>query len=204
MEIQTSTGQKAYRAECHGVFENGSACMAAAKNLCGSRNVHVLQTLEGTNTSGDAREVIFDCVQPAPVAATPPPVPVPASVPAPAPAPTPAPRKIVLDGKTNFDFDSAALTLNAKALLERLVAESQGAKFAAVTVEGFTDSSGSDAYNLALSERRAQAVLDYLRDRGLSADRFLAKGYGRANPVASNATASGRAENRRVEVTLVP
>ncbi|WP_160110224.1 OmpA family protein [Caballeronia arvi] len=146
----------------------------------------------------DPRDVIFTCdtpAQPAPV--TPPPAPQPAPA-------APAPRKVVLDEKTNFAFDSAALTPTAKDVLDKLVGESQGTKFASVTVEGYTDSTGPDAYNVNLSQRRAQAVLDYLKGHGLDAANFSAKGFGKSNPIASNATSEGRAENRRVEVTLTP
>ena len=92
----------------------------------------------------------------------------------------------------------------AKGILNQLVAESQGANFASVTVEGYTDSTGPNAYNVSLSQRRAQAVLTYLKERGLHADNYSVKGFGKANPIASNATSVGRAENRCVEVTLTP
>lgn len=205
-QIQTSDGQKAYRAECYGVFENGSACMAAAQKMCGNQPLNVLQTLAGTQTPSDPRNVIFTCATPvqaapvAPVTSTPAPEPQPAPVKAAAPAP----RKILLDEKTNFAFDSAVLTPKAKGILNQLVAESQGANFASVTVEGYTDSTGPNAYNVSLSQRRAQAVLTYLKERGLHADNYSVKGFGKANPIASNATSVGRAENRRVEVTLTP
>ncbi|SAL16025.1 OmpA/MotB domain-containing protein [Caballeronia arvi] len=197
-EIQMSNGQKAFRAECFGIFESGSACMTAAQKMCGSKNVALLQTSAGTMAPSDPRDVIFTCdtpAQPAPV--TPPPAPQPAPA-------APAPRKVVLDEKTNFAFDSAALTPTAKDVLDKLVGESQGTKFASVTVEGYTDSTGPDAYNVNLSQRRAQAVLDYLKGHGLDAANFSAKGFGKSNPIASNATSEGRAENRRVEVTLTP
>ena len=69
-----------------------------------------------------------------------------------------------------------------------------------VSVEGHTDSIGSDAYNQKLSERRAQAVRDYLVSQGIDAARISVKGWGKAKPVASNKTEAGRAENRRVEI----
>lgn len=96
------------------------------------------------------------------------------------------------------------MTPKARSILDKLVADSKGANFASVTVEGYTDSMGPDAYNLGLSQRRAQAVLDYLKGHGLSAENFAMKGFGKANPIASNATSVGRAENRRVEVMLTP
>ena len=69
-------------------------------------------------------------------------------------------------------------------------------------IEGHTDSVGSKATNQALSERRANAVRDYLISNGISADRLTAQGFGEDNPIASNKTRAGRKENRRVEVNL--
>jgi OOP family OmpA-OmpF porin len=69
-----------------------------------------------------------------------------------------------------------------------------------VSVEGHTDSVGSDAYNERLSERRAHAVKDYLVHQGIDASRISTVGYGEAKPVASNKTESGRAQNRRAEI----
>ncbi|HLS83036.1 MAG TPA: OmpA family protein, partial [Arenimonas sp.] len=73
-----------------------------------------------------------------------------------------------------------------------------------IEVAGHTDSVGSDAYNQKLSERRAQAVADYLISRGVSGTRLMVIGAGESHPVASNETEAGRAENRRVELTIVP
>ena len=73
-----------------------------------------------------------------------------------------------------------------------------------VEVAGHTDSSGSDQYNLALSERRAQAVSSYLSSHGVKSQRLMPIGAGETHPVASNDTEQGRASNRRVELTIVP
>jgi outer membrane protein OmpA-like peptidoglycan-associated protein len=67
-----------------------------------------------------------------------------------------------------------------------------------VEIQGYTDSIGTPAYNLNLSQRRAEAVKAYLVSKGVSASALTAKGYGKASPIASNSTAEGRAENRRV------
>lgn len=69
-------------------------------------------------------------------------------------------------------------------------------------LSGYTDSTGDDAKNLDLSKRRAKACLDYLADKGIGANRMTSDGFGEANPIASNRTSSGRAENRRVEFEL--
>jgi outer membrane protein OmpA-like peptidoglycan-associated protein len=71
-----------------------------------------------------------------------------------------------------------------------------------IEVEGHTDSVGSDAYNQRLSEQRAESVRDYLLSQGLKGDILTAKGFGETSPVASNDTASGRQQNRRVELVV--
>jgi len=73
-----------------------------------------------------------------------------------------------------------------------------------IDVLGHTDSDGSDAYNQALSERRAGAVADYLSMRGVARARMGVRGYGESAPIASNATVVGKAQNRRVEIKVVP
>ena len=73
-----------------------------------------------------------------------------------------------------------------------------------VEVAGHTDSTGSDAYNQGLSERRAASVANYLRGRGIMADRMITVGMGESRPIADNSTEVGRQANRRVEITMVP
>ena len=73
-----------------------------------------------------------------------------------------------------------------------------------VEVAGHTDSTGSDAYNQGLSERRAASVANYLRAQGILGDRLITVGMGESRPIADNSTASGRQANRRVEITMVP
>src|SRR5690606_26330646 len=73
-----------------------------------------------------------------------------------------------------------------------------------IEVAGHTDSIGSDAYNLQLSQRRAQAVASYLASQGVKNERLITVGAGEAYPIASNDTEQGRAANRRVELTIVP
>jgi outer membrane protein OmpA-like peptidoglycan-associated protein len=73
-----------------------------------------------------------------------------------------------------------------------------------VEVAGHTDSTGSDAYNQALSERRSSSVAQYLETREVDSQRLISVGMGEAMPVADNSTANGRQANRRVEITMVP
>jgi len=71
-----------------------------------------------------------------------------------------------------------------------------------VELQGHTDSIGSAPYNLTLSRKRAESVRDYLVTRGIASDRVSAQGFGLNSPVADNATAEGRANNRRVEIVI--
>ena len=73
-----------------------------------------------------------------------------------------------------------------------------------IQVVGYTDNTGAYAYNMQLSQQRAQSVATYLTSQGVSGQYLTVKGMGPADPIASNATADGRAQNRRVQVTLAP
>ncbi|MGL4319158.1 MAG: OmpA family protein [Pseudomonas sp.] len=111
------------------------------------------------------------------------------------------PVRVELDVK--FDFDKAKVKEESfgdiKALADFMAQYPQ----TTTVVEGHTDSVGTDAYNQKLSERRADAVRDVLVNQyGLTADRVSAEGYGESKPVADNATADGRAINRRVEAEV--
>ncbi|MBI2800777.1 MAG: OmpA family protein [Gammaproteobacteria bacterium] len=135
----------------------------------------------------------------APMAATPP-APPPPPLPAPA-APEVGSKIVSLEG-TNFDFNKATLRPEAIAKLDHAVAVMTENPAIKVSVEGHTDSVGSDAYNQKLSERRAQAVVSYLTSKGINAARLTSVGYGESRPVASNDTADGRAHNRRVDLVI--
>jgi OOP family OmpA-OmpF porin len=157
--------------------------------------------------------------RPVPVAAAAPP-PEPAPVPqepvvVPTPEPCHAPAGFQVDANcriieqtvvvraVDFEFNSTQLTAPAQHTLDEVAAALLTQPELNVEVQGHTDSIGTDAYNLGLSQRRAESVKAYLINRGLSAAVLTAKGYGKAKPVAANDTAEGRAQNRRVafEVT---
>lgn len=145
---------------------------------------------------------------PAPVAAGPPkPEPVPAKVaPAPVPKPVavpPAPKKIIVLQGTSFGFNSADLTPGARSILEEQAAILDMEPTVRVEIAGHSDSTGPEAYNLGLSERRAKAAEEYLISKGISPDRLKAVGYGESRPVATNDTREGRAMNRRVELNVL-
>jgi len=128
---------------------------------------------------------------PAPAAA--PPVAAP-----PPPAPAPAPEQI-LEGVT-FATNSAQLTPASGPILDKVAAQIQSCNCSSVTIRGYTDSTGNPDYNQKLSERRAAAVQEYLVAHGVPSRMLSSSGLGENNPIDSNATASGRAANRRVTV----
>lgn len=103
----------------------------------------------------------------------------------------------------HFDFDQATLKPEAIAILDEAAGLLNQHSRVAVEVAGHTDSVGSEDYNQGLSERRANAVRDYLVSKGVSASRLSARGYGESRPVASNDTEEGRAENRRTELVVL-
>ncbi|NDL69275.1 OmpA family protein [Vreelandella alkaliphila] len=100
----------------------------------------------------------------------------------------------------NFEFDSAQLTAQARSVLDGVAQRLVNNPDVRVSIEGHTDSRGSAQYNKNLSQRRAESVAAYLAQRGVNANRMRAVGYGEERPIASNATAEGRAQNRRVEL----
>jgi outer membrane protein OmpA-like peptidoglycan-associated protein len=130
----------------------------------------------------------------------PPPPPPPPLAQAPPPPPPPTKAKIVLRG-VHFDFNKYNIRPDARGILDEAVRILKERADIAIAIEGHTDGVGSDAYNMKLSNRRAQAVKTYLVDHGVAAKRIVSvEGFGKRQPVASNATAEGRAQNRRVEI----
>jgi OmpA-OmpF porin, OOP family len=140
---------------------------------------------------------------PAPPAA---PAPEPQAAPAPAapaPAPKPVAEKVTIAADALFDFDKATVRSDAQARLDDLVAKAKGVSLEVIIVVGHTDSVGSDAYNMKLSQRRAAAVKDYLVKHGVAANRVYTEGKGERSPVADNKTKEGRQKNRRSEIEMV-
>lgn len=103
-----------------------------------------------------------------------------------------------------FDFDKSNLKPEFYPVLDNVARTLQEYNQTVVEVAGHTDSVGSDAYNQKLSEQRANTVASHLMSRGLNRERFIVVGAGETRPIASNDTEAGRAQNRRVEITLVP
>ncbi|KVW64282.1 OmpA family protein, partial [Burkholderia ubonensis] len=189
--VRLPNGGQAYRVTCTGLF-GADACQRKAQEICADQMVRPLENVAPIGSA--ARELTFGC------GAVPQPQPQPAPVPQPAPTPALAPKQLTLSGDTTFPTGRADLTPAARQRLDQLVADARGAMFNAVVVKGYTDSVGSAAFNLKLSARRAQTVAGYLQAHGVQARQFVAHGFGKADPVASNATAQGRAQNRRVDI----
>lgn len=110
--------------------------------------------------------------------------------------------RIRLSGSVLFDFDSDAIRADAERTLTEVAEVVQAYPGRPVRIEGHTDSIASEAYNQALSERRARSVKAWLASHGVEAGRMVTEGFGESRPVADNATAAGRQENRRVEIVV--
>jgi OOP family OmpA-OmpF porin len=151
------------------------------------------------------------------VAATPPPPPPPVVEAAPppppavvAPAPCNAPAGFQVDANchiidqkvvvraVDFEYNSAQLTGPARQTLDQVGAALAAQPELSIEIQGYTDSTGPAEYNLRLSQRRAESVKEYLISKGVNGSMLTARGYGKDNPISSNATAEGRAQNRRV------
>jgi outer membrane protein OmpA-like peptidoglycan-associated protein len=144
--------------------------------------------------AGFAVQHVFEQAPPPPERVAPPPPPPP-------PAPRPS-RKIVLRG-VNFDFDKSNIRADARPILDEAIRTLHEERDINISVEGHTDAVGTDAYNQKLSERRAHSVASYLEHGGISHSRLTVEGFGESRPVATNETADGRAQNRRVELHIL-
>jgi OmpA-OmpF porin, OOP family len=107
--------------------------------------------------------------------------------------------ELLAKAKIRFEPGRASIDPDSAGLLDRLIEIAMRCPTANIDIAGHTDADGEDAFNQALSEKRAQAVTDYLVKAGLPAERFTALGYGSSQPVASNDTDEGKAQNRRIE-----
>ena len=135
----------------------------------------------------------------------PPPPPPVAAAPAP-PPPAPAPPKVIdkMTLRVNFDFDKYNIRKADAAEMNKAVEFVKKYPNSKVKIEGHTDSIGSEKYNQKLSERRAEAVQNYLIQKGaVKKTNISTVGYGESKPIAENKTAKGRAENRRSEIMIL-
>lgn len=203
-QVSRPNGEQAYRVSCHGFTGGREVCYAKAKEICDAVKQPVSE-LEaeapfGAMVNGqlDTRVLIFRCAPAVPS------TPAPAAQPAPQSAGTiEQPIRMTLSGDTLFETDRTTLRPAGIRILNNMLSDSAQKRFDTIKISGHADGRGSDAYNLRLSERRAQAVAQYLKAQGISADHFDVQWFGKARPVASNATPEGRAMNRRVEIELI-
>ena len=112
--------------------------------------------------------------------------------------------KLTMSSEVSFDFNSAKIKATFRPPLDKIAEILNRYPRTQIVIVGHTDSVGAEQYNLDLSSRRAIAVADYLVQRGVSLSRIGTEGHGELEPRASNDTADGRAQNRRVEVFVVP
>ena len=111
--------------------------------------------------------------------------------------------KITLQADTLYDFNKSDLKPEGKATLDKIARDLSKIKLEVIIAVGNTDSVGTDAYNMALGQRRAQSVKAYLTSKGVDGSRIYTESKGKSNPVASNATEEGRAKNRRTDIEVV-
>jgi len=116
------------------------------------------------------------------------------------PAPASVRQSVVIQADALFDFDKSVLRPDGKKSIDDALAKISGVDLEMVIATGHTDSIGTDAYNQRLSERRAQAVKDYLVSKGIPASKVTTIGKGESQPVATNKTKEGRQKNRRVDI----
>lgn len=109
-----------------------------------------------------------------------------------------------MPGNITFAFDSANLQPQFRPVLDNVAQTLNEYNQTVIEVAGHTDSVGTDSYNQQLSVQRANSVAGYLSSRGVSQQRMIVTGAGETRPIASNDTEAGRAQNRRVEITIVP
>ena len=109
---------------------------------------------------------------------------------------------LVMPGNITFDTNKSNIKPNFYSTLNKVAQTLAEDNKSAILVTGYTDSTGNDSINIPLSQARAQSVANYLSGQGVSSARINAQGYGSANPIASNATADGREQNRRVEISI--
>jgi outer membrane protein OmpA-like peptidoglycan-associated protein len=111
---------------------------------------------------------------------------------------------VTLPGNIYFNVNKADVKPAMQMQLTKIAKALAAVPDQDLLIEGHTDSDGANEYNLSLSESRAQSVEKILRAGGIAAERMDIKGYGESKPIADNATPAGKAQNRRVEIVLVP
>eukprot|EP01086_Lenisia_limosa_P007454 TRINITY_DN2725_c0_g1_i1.p1 TRINITY_DN2725_c0_g1~~TRINITY_DN2725_c0_g1_i1.p1 ORF type:complete len:222 (-),score=38.91 TRINITY_DN2725_c0_g1_i1:495-1160(-) len=110
--------------------------------------------------------------------------------------------QLIMPGSITFDTNKSNIKPNFYSTLNKVAQTLAEDNKSAILVTGYTDNTGNDSINIPLSQARAQSVKNYLASQGVSSSRIDAQGLGSSNPIASNATAAGKEQNRRVEISI--
>lgn len=177
-----------------------SPCLSRIQSLAG------VAALSCLSAGGCGGPLAFTDQHPIAIAGDPPPPPLPPAPPKPEPKPervTVKQDRIDINEKIMFDVDKATIKPESHGLLDEIVAVIQkNPQLKKISIEGHTDSDGSDQYNQKLSEGRAGAVKAYLVDHGVTGERLTSVGFGESKPIADNGTPDGKEKNRRVEFLI--
>jgi outer membrane protein OmpA-like peptidoglycan-associated protein len=176
--------------------------IAKAKEL-GKKGVEIYwicRTDEAMALLAEARKLAKEAESCQPPAKVTPPAPPP---PSPPPPPPPAARQPISFHSVYFDFDKSTLKPEGKAELDRAAKIMQDNPGVVLELQGNTDSVGTDTYNMALGKKRADAVFNYLKSKGINPNRLKEVSFGESKPAATNATDAGRAQNRRVDLVIL-
>lgn len=111
--------------------------------------------------------------------------------------------RLIMPNAITFNTNESVIKSSANRVLDSVAKVAEEYNKTSLRIIGYTDSTGNDSINIPLSQKRAAAVAQYLELRGVSAARLTAMGMGSQNPIASNSTAAGREQNRRVEIYLI-
>ena len=158
----------------------------------------ICRTAEAMALLAQARDLAKEAESCRPAAAVTPPPPPPQAL-----APAPAAKQPISFHSVNFDFDKSNLKPEATVELDRAVKIMQDNPDVVLELQGNTDNVGTDAYNQALGKRRADAVFNYMKAKGINPDRLKEVSFGEGKPVATNTTDAGRAQNRRVDLVII-
>jgi len=174
------------------VKDSGGGACACVRNGCWWWPTEPASNANDQELWGN-RGVVYNIT--CPVAVGPPPAPVP--TPPPAPAPTPV-RRTPTFNNVLFDFDKSVLKPEGRAVADEVAASMKAHPGDTLVLEGHTDNIGSDEYNSALGQRRADAVKRYMVEQGIAPERVEAKSFGESQPAVPNDSPGNRSLNRRV------
>ncbi|MDR5820939.1 MULTISPECIES: OmpA family protein [unclassified Caballeronia] len=194
--VTLSSGEQAWRVQCEGLFGSSETCARHAQQICKGEKVLLVESVDALSSDGkgknDPRDLTFMCDDAARR-------PAPLREPVAAVSPVQKTSLTELSG-ANFDTNSARLDASARAKLDAFIEANRNNRVKRLNIAGYTDSTGTLAANESLSEARARSVQGYLTAHGMRAEAYDVRGFGPMSPVASNATAEGRAQNRRVVI----